>query len=76
LRTTLIPVFEYEIDGKRLKYRYTQVVPDFKMPIRVTIGNEMYWLTPNDTWQTQEFRTELSSLEVDMNFYLEVLETK
>ncbi|MBT8297651.1 MAG: M1 family metallopeptidase [Maribacter sp.] len=76
LRTTLIPVFEYEIDGKHLKYRYTQVVFDFKMPIRVTIDKEMYWLTPNDTWQTQEFKTELSSLEVDMNFYLEVLETK
>ncbi len=73
LRTTMIPVLEYNIDGNSLKYRYTKVVDEFKMPIRVFIKGKTHWITPNANWQTVQFKSDLSTLEVDKNFFIEVL---
>jgi aminopeptidase N len=73
LRTTMIPVLEYNIDGNSLKYRYTKVVDDFKMPIRVFIKGKSQWITPKAKWQTVQFKSDLSTLVVDKNFYVEVL---
>ena len=73
LRTTMIPVLEYNIDGNSLKYRYTKIVDGFKMPVRVFIEGETQWITPNAKWQTAQYKGNLSTLEVDKNFYIETL---
>ncbi len=75
LRTTMIPVLEYVVDGNTLEYRYAKVVTDFEMPIRVIIDSEKYWITPGDQWKTQEFDGDLSTMKVDKNFYIDVSET-
>ncbi|MDV7138492.1 M1 family metallopeptidase [Maribacter sp. TH_r10] len=72
LRTTMIPSLEYTITDSTLKFRYTNVVDGFKMPIRIYIDGQEHWLTPNPEWQTKTFKGNLSTFKVDRNFYVEV----
>ncbi|HET8737425.1 MAG TPA: M1 family metallopeptidase [Pricia sp.] len=74
LRTTMIPVFEYEVDDTSLRYRYTDVVEGFKMPIKISVDGKMHWITPTTAWKTRKFNGDLSTLEVDRNFYVETKE--
>lgn len=76
LRTTMIPSLEYTITDSTLKYRYTNVVDGFKMPIRIYIDGQEHWLTPNPDWQTKTFKGNLSTFKVDRNFYVEVLKNR
>jgi aminopeptidase N len=70
LRTTMIPNFEYRITGDSLSYHWTDVVPGFNMPIRVTLRDGGYtWLSPTESWKTA--RIELARPEefkIDPNF--------
>jgi len=75
LRTTMIPKLEYGHDEGIFKYRYTNVVPGFKMPIRLLVGETLKWVTPSTEWQTVAIESDLSALSVDKNFYIEVLKT-
>ena len=72
LRTTGIPVLEYQVVDSTLLFRWTDAVPGFDMPVRVTIADGTYGLVrPTARWQTQ--RVHLSSPEhfhVDDNFYV------
>ena len=47
LTTTKIPVLEYSMRGNTLTYRWTNVVPGFDMPVRVTLGSESRLLRPD-----------------------------
>ncbi|MGB5369642.1 MAG: M1 family aminopeptidase, partial [Flavobacteriaceae bacterium] len=77
LRTTMVPVFEYQIgDGNVLKYRYTDVVDGFDMPLRVYIDGEALWLYPTATWKTENADPNASTFKVDLNFYVEKKEIK
>ncbi len=71
LRTAKIPVFEYKVDGNSLKYRYSDVVKGFKMPLKIVVDGEMHWITPSEKWKTKKIKGDLSSLKVDRNFYVE-----
>jgi aminopeptidase N len=74
LRTTMIPVLEYTIDGKKLKYRYTNVVDGLHMPIRVFINDIVVWINPTTTWKrAPKYRRE-ATFKVDSNFYIDVKE--
>lgn len=70
LRTTQIPNLEYKFDGKKLKYRYTNVVEDFDMPIRVYLDDREHWLFPekNSEWKIETLSA--STIRVDRNFYI------
>lgn len=74
LRTKDIPVFEYEYDGSILKYRYSHIVKDFDMPIRIFVDDKPHWVFPkkNSEWKSEELKGE--KLKVDTNFYIEVVE--
>jgi aminopeptidase N len=78
LRTTMIPVFEYAIDstsqGAVLRYRWTNVVPGFAMPLRVILAPSISArITPTSVWQsTLISRATLESFAVDPNFYVTV----
>jgi aminopeptidase N len=53
LRTTMIPEFEYKIDGHTLSYHWTNVVAGFNMPIKVTLSDNTYtFVHPTEVWQT------------------------
>jgi aminopeptidase N len=69
LTTTKIPVLEYKVSGSTLSYRWTDVVPGFAMPVRVTVGNETRLLRPTESWQTTTVPAG-ANLAVDRNFYV------
>lgn len=68
LRTTQVPKFEYRIIKGRLKYRWTETVKGFDLPLRVT-GEKKHWLYPTTEWQ--EIPWSDNHLTVDPNFYID-----
>ncbi len=70
LRTTKIPKFEYKIDGGKLSYQWTNVVPGFAMPVRVSVNGKEVVLTPSETLQTKTFADDIKTVEVDRNYYV------
>ena len=70
LRTANIPVFEYQISNHTLKYRYSNVVEGFNMPIKVVIEDNVHLLKPTKEWNTVAIKGDLSSLTIDRNFYV------
>ena len=71
LRTTMIPTLEYEYNGRELKYRYSNVVEDFDMPVRVLVDGKASWIFPKKggAWNTTKLAG--NELEIDSNFYIE-----
>jgi aminopeptidase N len=71
LRDVRIPVFSYQRKGKKLMYRYTDVVSGFNMPVRITLNNgDQQWVHPSTEWQTIRLKTNVTSVDVDPNFYV------
>lgn len=71
LRTTDIPKFVYSINNGLLKYRYENVVENFKMPIKITAGNETYILeNASDEFHTLQLGVATDAIDVDKNFYV------
>jgi len=76
LTTTKIPVFEFRVEGSTLSYRWSNVVPGFDMPVRVSIpGLGTRLLKPTEAWQTLEASPRAAELTVDENFYVTVTST-
>ncbi len=72
LRTTRVPVLEYKLDGSTLRYRWTDVVPGFAMPVRVTLSDTGYTLVhPTQAWRKARLRLHRpADFRVDQNFYI------
>ena len=70
LRDIRIPTLEYTINKEELKYRWTNIVDGFDMPIQVIIDKKEQWLFPKAGWKTMPLESENSSLEVDPDFYI------
>jgi len=72
LMTTQIPTLEYVLADSIVRYRWTNVVPGFVMPIRVTIGGVRQWLRPSEIWRTTRVSGARrdGTLEVDPDFYV------
>ncbi|RXJ50104.1 M1 family metallopeptidase [Gelidibacter gilvus] len=68
LRSTKIPNLEYEIRDQQLKYRWTNSVKDFEMPVKVSIGGEELWLYPKTDWSLTLIKTD--DLSVSNDFYV------
>ncbi|WP_027138712.1 M1 family metallopeptidase [Gaetbulibacter saemankumensis] len=71
LRTTKIPNLEYAINNQTVKYRWTNVVDKFDMPIKVTIDSKEQWIFPNTDWKSMELNVNHSDFKIDPNFYVE-----
>ena len=74
LRGTDIPVLKHSRSGNRLTFNFEKVVPGFSIPIRTKINGRPVSMTPTDKPQTLDFESEITSFEVDRNFYIEVAE--
>ncbi len=70
LRTTKIPVLEYQFKSGVLKYRYSNIIEKFDMPLRIFINDQSHWIQPNAEWQTKEFKGD--AIKIDPNFYVNV----
>ena len=68
LRTTQIPTLEYKIEDNQLKFRYTNIVEGFDMPIEVEIDGKHEWIFPNSEWKTKPIKGE--GFSVDKDFYI------
>ena len=68
LRDVRIPVLEYKIDGRKLKFRWNNVVSGFDMPVEVIKGKQSLWLYPTESWQTTAANT--SEIEIDSDYYI------
>ncbi len=75
LRTTKIPTLEYKIEEESMSYRYTNIVEDFDMPVRVYIGEKEHWLFPVREWKSEKL-PEGAALKVDNNFYIKTTRLK
>ena len=67
LRTTKIPTLEYEIKAGELKYRWTDIVEGFDMPIQVDIDGKSKWLFPKAEWQSKKVSSQ--DFKIDRDFY-------
>ena len=72
LTTVKVPVFEYAVSNGSLKFRYTNVVPGFNMPLKVRLAGDTYeWVKPTEQWQTAKFALpSAADFKVDVNFYV------
>jgi aminopeptidase N len=73
LTRTNAPVLEYRIADGQLSYRWSDVVPGFDMPVRVTLAPGTYeTIRPTQQWQTAPVRgVTAATFRVDENFYVE-----
>jgi aminopeptidase N len=74
LRGTQIPVFEYELQGTTLRYRWTNVVAGFDMPIKAQISRgAMTLLRPTEEWKSATVDLgDLADFRVDRDYYVTV----
>lgn len=70
LRTTKIPTLEYSIKNNELKYRWTNIVDKFDMPIQVSMNGKQQWLFPKSEWKTINLEGSITSFDVNANFYI------
>ncbi|MBO9203525.1 MULTISPECIES: M1 family metallopeptidase [Niastella] len=72
LRTTQIPLLEYAIKGKDLKFRFTNCIKGFGIPVKIKFGKEEKWIRANEEWTIISGTTNSGAFTVDKNFYIEV----
>ncbi len=73
LRDTRIPVLEYQVKRSTIRFRYTDIVEAFNMPLRVTIEEDRkIWISPTAEWQEVKQGIPVDFFIVDPNFYVKV----
>ena len=70
LRTIKIPTLEHTIENKTLKYRWTNTVANFEMPLKTTINGKEKWIYPTSTWKNLALTSAGTSFLIDENFYV------
>ncbi len=76
LRSTEIPMLEYKIEEDSMSYRYTHIVDDFDMPVRLFVDKEEKWIYPSASWKSESLGKTSAALEFDPNFYIRTKELK
>ncbi len=71
LRDYRIPSFDYIIENNILKYRWSNVVEGFNIPVKVAINENETWLNANSEWQEIKIQAKIKTVQVDLNFYVE-----
>lgn len=74
LRTTQIPVLEYQLKKGKLKYRWTNCVNGFNMPVEVIINNTAIMLTPTTSFKDMSIKA--TKLEVNNNYFIKTARIK
>ena len=71
LRTIKIPKIEYNVSGRSLKYRYTNIVDGFDVPLVLIVNGKEEWINPTSKWQTREFVIDIKTVLLKRDFYVE-----
>jgi aminopeptidase N len=70
LRTTQIPALQLRADGDKIKFKWTNCIAGFNMPVKLTNGQ---WINPTTTEQKLKLEgSNLKDVTVDKNFYITV----
>ena len=72
LRTTKVPTLEYKLLGSKLTYRWSNVVPGFAVPVKVTTSpGKVTWIKPTESWKSTKVQLNRpEDFHVDENFYV------
>ena len=70
LRTTMIPNLQYSIQQNQLRYRYTDIIKGFDMPVQVKINGVLNWIQPTSAWKTLENNRKIKTLDVQQDFLI------
>ena len=70
LRTIKIPTLEHTIANKTLKYRWTNTVANFEMPLKTTINGKEKWIYPTSNWKNLALKSARTNFLIDENFYV------
>ncbi len=68
LRDIRIPVLEYEIKDGFLKYRWNNVIENFKMPVKIIINENLVEINPTKKFEKIAFTS--NELIIDKNYYV------
>ena len=69
LRTTKIPVFETRITKNHTEYRWSNVVHNFSMPLKIYLEGKEKWIYPTTQWKRMSTFS-IPKNERDPNFYI------
>ena len=75
LRDIRIPTFEYKFNNNKLSYRWTNCVPGFNMPVKVTLNGKEQWLKPQVEWTKLPQMIKNLKVGLDKDFYVELLKS-
>lgn len=70
LRDYRLPILEYKIDNRVLKYRWSSTINDFNMSVKVKINETLQELHPTIHWKHLKFKSKIQAMDVDRNFYI------
>jgi aminopeptidase N len=71
LRDTRIPTLEYKISGGELRFRYTNIVDGFDMPVEAFIEGKLQWIFPSHQWKSRPING--MNFEVKRDYYINVI---
>jgi hypothetical protein len=68
----MIPTLEYSQKGDELKFRYTDVVKNLKLPVIIN-GNQT--INPTESWQTVKLKKN-TPVDFNKNYYINYKEVQ
>ncbi|HYK56132.1 MAG TPA: M1 family aminopeptidase, partial [Flavisolibacter sp.] len=70
LRTTQIPVLDLKAEGDKIKFKWTNCIAGFNMPVKLTNGR---WIYPTTVEQKIKIEGKnFDDVDVDKNFYIQL----
>nr|AUN37925.1 peptidase M1 family protein [uncultured bacterium] len=70
LRDTRIPTLEYSFQDSTLKYRWTNIVSGFNIPVKVALNGTEVTLNPKADWSEFTNSSKIEKVEVNKDFYV------
>lgn len=70
LRDIRIPTLEYTFQDNILKYRWTNIVSSFVMPVKVALNGTEITLNPKADWSEFENSSKIEKVEVNKDYYV------
>lgn len=68
VRTTQIPILEYRVIGKELRFRYTNIIENFDMPVIMLVNGKEDWIFPKASWKTKSYDKSIESVTLKPDF--------
>lgn len=68
LRDVRIPTIEYKLHNDNVTYRYTNIVNNFDMPVKLKLKEGYQWIYPKAEWQDLHLKE--TSFTIDENFLI------